>query len=227
MIIQIVEDDRALSDGIEIALSDGNTEFTKAYTIAEAAAGFDSLCDRIGLIILDINLPDGIGYDHLKTVREKSNVPVLILTANDMELDEVKGLSMGADYYLPKPFSLAVLRARVNALIRRSRINAETGSDRIYMLDDMSFDFDRLIFKKGTEEIFFSVNEQRLLKMFLDNKGRILTREMLMDRLWGDDGEYVDENALSVTVNRLRSKIEKENAVKHIQTVYGQGYRFE
>ena len=92
MIIQIVEDDKALSDGIEISLSDGDTEFIKAYTIAEAAAGFENLGDRLGLIILDINLPDGIGYDNLKAVRKKSNVPVLILTANDMELDEVKGL---------------------------------------------------------------------------------------------------------------------------------------
>ena len=147
MIIQIVEDDRALSDGIEIALSDGDTEFIKAYTIAEAAASFEKNGDRLGLIILDINLPDGIGYDHLKAVREKSNVPVLILTANDMELDEVKGLSMGADDFLTKPFSLAVLRARVNALIRRSRINSKTGNELVYTLDNMSFDFDKLLLK--------------------------------------------------------------------------------
>ena len=208
MIIQIVEDDRALSDGIEITLADDKITFKKEYLIKDAIEGFNKYGNDLSLIILDINLPDGIGYDYLKTVRETSNVPVLILTANDMEMDEVKGLTMGADDFLTKPFSLAVLRARVNALIRRSRISQGNNESLVYTLDDMTFDFEKLIFKKGEEELFLSVNEQRLLKFFLDNKSRVLTRDVLMDRLWGDDGDYVDENALSVTINRLRSKIQ-------------------
>ncbi len=91
----------------------------------------------------------------------------------------------------------------------------------------MVFDFDKLQFSKGNEELFLSVNEQKLLKIFLDNKGMLLTRDTLIERLWGDSGEYVEENALSVTVNRLRSKIEGSGNDKHINTVYGQGYRFE
>ena len=124
------------------------------------------------------------------------------------------GLTLGADDFLTKPFSLAVLRARVASLIRRSEITKEASggasgeNSLIYELDDMTFDFDKLIFTKGNEEIVLSVNEQRLLKIFLDNKGRVLTRNLLMDRLWGNDGEFVDENALSVTINRLRSKLE-------------------
>ncbi len=227
MIIQIVEDDRALSDGIEITLADEKITFKKEYLIKDATDGFNKYGKDLSLIILDINLPDGIGYDYLKTVRETSNVPVLILTANDMEMDEVKGLTMGADDFLTKPFSLAVLRARVNALIRRSRISQGNNESLVYTLDDMTFDFEKLIFKKGDEELFLSVNEQRLLKFFLDNKSRVLTRDVLMDRLWGDDGDYVDENALSVTINRLRSKIDTDKKSKHINTVYGQGYRFE
>ena len=227
MIIQIVEDDRALSDGIEITLADDKITFKKEYLIKDAIEGFNKYGNDLSLIILDINLPDGIGYDYLKTVRETSNVPVLILTANDMEMDEVKGLTMGADDFLTKPFSLAVLRARVNALIRRSRISQGDNESLVYTLDDMTFDFEKLIFKKGDEELFLSVNEQRLLKFFLDNKSRVLTRDVLMDRLWGDDGDYVDENALSVTINRLRSKIDTDKKSKHINTVYGQGYRFE
>ena len=227
MIIQIVEDDRALSDGIEITLADDKITFKKEYLIKDAIEGFNKYGNDLSLIILDINLPDGIGYDYLKTVRETSNVPVLILTANDMEMDEVKGLTMGADDFLTKPFSLAVLRARVNALIRRSRISQGNNENLVYTLDDMTFDFEKLIFKKGEEELFLSVNEQRLLKFFLDNKSRVLTRDVLMDRLWGDDGDYVDENALSVTINRLRSKIDTDKKSKHINTVYGQGYRFE
>ena len=238
MVIQIVEDDKTLSEGISISLGDFADSFHKEYKIADAKAGFDKYGDEISLIILDLNLPDGIGYNYLKYVRERSNVPVLILTANDLEMDEVTGLTMGADDFLTKPFSLAVLRARVTALIRRSQMtgNATSGdaqaeavndNSAIYEIDDMVFDFDKLIFRKGEEEIFLSVNEQRLLKVFLDNKGMILTRDALIERLWGDSGEYVEENALSVTVNRLRSKIESSGTAKHINTVYGQGYRFE
>ena len=159
---------------------------------------------------------------------------VLILTANDLEIDEVTGLTIGADDFLTKPFSLAVLRARVNALIRRSRISQQhetpankEGSSNVYKIEDMIFDFDKLCFSRGDQEIFLSVNEQRLLKIFLDNRGLILTRDTLIERLWGDSGEYVEENALSVTVNRLRSKIEAGCKEKHISTVYGQGYKFE
>lgn len=238
MVIQIVEDDKTLSEGISISLGDFADSFHKEYKIGDAKAGFDKYGEEISLIILDLNLPDGIGYDYLKYVRERSSVPVLILTANDLEMDEVTGLTMGADDFLTKPFSLAVLRARVTALIRRSQMTgnvtsgdaqADAVNDKaaIYEIDDMVFDFDKLIFKKGEEEIFLSVNEQRLLKVFLDNKGMILTRDTLIERLWGDSGEYVEENALSVTVNRLRSKIESSGGTKHINTVYGQGYRFE
>ena len=284
MYIQIVEDDKALSDGIEITLSDGNTEFKKEYTVKDAASGFKNYGNTLSLIILDINLPDGTGYDYLKIVRAQSSVPVLILTANDMELDEVKGLTMGADDYLTKPFSLAVLRARVNALVRRSKVSqpnagfsagaasapsagaasvavfsagtaacapsfaapsagdvsglqestphARNGSSLIYELDDMVFDFGKLTFKRNGEEIFLSVNEQRLLKLFLENKGCVLTRERLIERLWGEDGTFVDENTLSVTINRLRSKIDGGTGsfgkgAKHISTIYGQGYRFD
>ena len=151
-------------------------------------------------------------------------------------MDEVTGLTMGADDFLTKPFSLAVLRARVNALVRRSQISGNGGSGEeshnnektgVYEIDDMVFDFEKLTFRKGDEELFLSVNEQKLLKIFLDNKGMILTRDTLIERLWGDSGEYVEENALSVTINRLRSKIESSGGDKHINTVYGQGYRFE
>ncbi len=229
MDIQIVEDDRSLSDGIEITLSDGLNIFHKEYLINDAMQGFDKYGDKLSLIILDLNLPDGIGYDYLKFVRERSEVPVLILTANDLEMDEVKGLTLGADDFITKPFSLAVLRARVNALTRRNRnMNAAgTVNSLFYELDDMTFDFEKLLFKKNNEELFLSLNEQKLLKVFLDNKGRILTRDMLMDRIWGNDGDFVDENALSVTINRLRSKIDKDKTKKHISTVYGQGYKFE
>ena len=237
LVIQIVEDDKALSEGISISLGDYADVFYKEYKIEAAEAGFDRYGKEISLIILDLNLPDGIGYDYLKYVREKSSVPVLILTANDLEMDEVTGLTMGADDFLTKPFSLAVLRARVNALVRRSQMTPNTApgfakespvseKSGVYRIDDMIFDFEKLTFSREGNELFLSVNEQKLLKIFLDNKGMLLTRDTLIERLWGDSGEYVEENALSVTINRLRSKIDSSGKDRHINTVYGQGYKF-
>lgn len=150
-------------------------------------------------------------------------MPVLILTANDMEMDEVLSLNLGADDYMTKPFSLAVLRARIQNLLRRKK-----DSTRAYMEDEFTFDFDKVLFCKGEEKLLLSLNEQKLLRLFVENKGRLLTRETLIDRLWSDGGEFVDENALSVTVNRLRGKLEQKGIhVTYIQTVYGQGYMWK
>lgn len=219
MIIQIVEDDRALSDGIVLALREPDIKFIQSGNITTAKEAFEKTEPE--LIILDVNLPDGSGYDFLKWVKERTQIPVLILTANDMEVDEVMGLTLGADDYMTKPFSLAVLRARIGVLIRRGK----NQSADIYEEDGFRFDFGRLTFTREGRELSLSVNEQRLLRLLVENRGRILTRNTLIDRLWSDGGEYVDENALSVTVNRLRSKLEnKKDQASYIQTVYRQGY---
>lgn len=220
--IQIVEDDRALSEGIALALGEPGVEFVRCGSVKEAREAFGKAVPE--LIILDVNLPDGSGYDYLREVRRCSDVPVLVLTANDLEMDEVAGLTLGADDYMTKPFSLAVLRARIQALLRRGR-GYHSG---IYEEDGFRFDFDRILFMRDDREIVLSINEQKLLKLLTENRGRVLTRSMLTDRLWSDGGEYVDENALSVTVNRLRSKLEdKKDGISYIQTVYGQGYTWK
>lgn len=222
MVIQIVEDDRALSDGIVLAVREPELEFIQDVTVRAAKESFRERLPE--LIILDVNLPDGSGYDYLKWVRERSYLPVLVLTANDMEMDEVMGLTLGADDYMTKPFSLAVLRARIQALMRR--VGGRNAY--VYEEDGFSFDFGSLVFTKKGVPLFLSVNEQRLLKLFVENRGRVLTRNVLIDRLWSDGGEYVDENALSVTVNRLRSKLEdKKDGISYIKTVYGQGYMWK
>lgn len=221
MLIQIVEDDRALSDGVRLALREPELTFIQNTNIRQAKQTFEQ--EKPELMILDVNLPDGSGYEYLEWVRARSGIPVLMLTANDMEIDEVTGLSLGADDYMTKPFSIAVLRARIQALRRRlgeKNKNAYAG-------DGFSFDFEKLKFFANGQEIFLSVNEQRLLRLLVENPGRILTREVLVDRIWGD-GEYVDENALSVTVRRLRAKLEDEETHGScIQTVYGQGYMWK
>lgn len=219
MRIQIVEDDKALSDGIALALGGPEMEFIQSTGIKMAMKMYGE--QTPDAVILDINLPDGNGYDYLKWLRKQSEVPVLMLTANDMEMDEVMGLSLGADDYMTKPFSLAVLRARIQVLLRRGR----KARSSVYEFDGFVFDFDSLVFEKDGQEISLSKNEQRLLRLFLENEGRVLTRSVLVDKLWTDGAEYVDENALSVTVNRLRGKLEEKKAhMTYIQTVYGQGY---
>lgn len=222
MIIQIVEDDRALSDGIMLALKEPDLKFIQDVTVKAAKISFEEKSPE--LIILDVNLPDGSGYDYLKWVRERSQTPVLVLTANDMEMDEVMGLTLGADDYMAKPFSLAVLRARIRALMRRGR----SQSAYVYEEDGFLFDFGSLVFLRKGQPLSLSVNEQRLLRLFVENRGRVLTRNVLIDRLWSDGGEYVDENALSVTVNRLRSKLEdRRDGISYIKTIYGQGYMWK
>ena len=227
MLIQIVEDDRALSDGVKLALQEPEMAFSQSGNVRQAKEAFERQLPD--LIILDINLPDGSGYDYLKWVRERSSLPVLILTANDMEMDEVTGLTLGADDYMTKPFRLAVLRARIQVLRRRiEKTEAVKQHQEIYREDGFRFHFDTMKYFRDNQEIFLSVNEQKLLRLLVLNKGNLLTRNYLMDRLWSDSGEYVDENALSVTVNRLRSKLErKKEGATYIQTIYGQVYMWK
>lgn len=210
--IAIIEDDKALNNGIVLALKNSGYSFRQFYRLGEF--GPDETAD---LIILDINLPDGNGFDFLKKLRQTSDVPVIILTANDLETDEVTGLELGADDYITKPFSLMVLRARIDKVLRKAQSTAAG----VYADDRYSFDFDKMEFYENGNAAELSKTEQKLLRLLIQNKGRTLTREFLVDRIWTDGADYVDENALSVTVNRLRRKL---NAAERIQTVYGIGY---
>lgn len=217
--IFLLEDDTALGNGIGLALQNPTLQITHCRTLAEG----QRLLEREGfdLLILDINLPDGSGLDLLNEVRKKSTVPIILLTANDMEMDIVTGLESGADDYITKPFSLAILRARVNTQLRRST-NVKTACTEI---DGFQFDFDRMEFRKDGKLIDLSKTEQRLLRILVKNRGQTLPRATLVDRIWTDGAEYVDENALSVTVKRLRDKLEDiPSSPKYLKTVYGIGY---
>lgn len=210
--VTIIEDDKALNNGIAIALRSEDMTFRQLFRLGD----FDP-CERTDLIILDINLPDGNGFDFLRKLRQTSDTPVLILTANDLETDEVMGLELGADDYMTKPFSLMVLRARIAKLLRST---AKT-TDAVYSDEDFTFDFDRMEFTASGRSVELSKTEQKLLRMLVANRNMTLPRERLIDRIWTDGADYVDENALSVTVNRLRRKL---GAADRIQTVYGIGY---
>lgn len=220
--ILIVEDDKGLNHGIMLALKEEGTEFYSAYTIGQAQKIRKE--KEVDMVLLDVNLPDGSGFDFLQEIRKTSQVPVLIITANDMEIDEVTGLSLGADDYITKPFSLMVLRARVTRM--RERMDREKESD-VYESERYSFAFEKMCFSVEGEEISLSKTEQKLLRLFVKNPGQTLSRERLVDVIWSDGGRFVDENALSVTVNRLRHKLEGKKGICPIQTVYGLGYVWE
>lgn len=217
--IIVVEDDKALCTGICIALKSEGLSFLPCGTAREARPLFQK--DTCDLVILDINLPDGNGMELLKEIRKSLSVPVILLTANDMETDIVAGLESGADDYVTKPFSLAVLRARVHAQLRRQEANNKEAVH----LDAFTFDFSDMKFYKGEAELELSKTEQKLLKILTQNPGVTLERGVLVDRIWTDGADYVDENALSVTVRRLRGKLEDDpSKPQYIKTVYGIGY---
>lgn len=210
--ITIIEDNYALNNGIALALKNYDYNITQIYKLKE----FDKN-RKTDLIILDINLPDGNGFDFLKQLRTYSDVSVIILTANDLETDEVMGLELGADDYITKPFSLMVLRLRIEKVLKR-KIDHHNYRDNKY-----DFDFEKMKFYSNDSLIELSKTEQKLLKILITNANRVVSRDILIDKIWSDASEYVDENALSVTVNRLRKKL---NAEKIIQTVYGIGYKW-
>ena len=215
----LLEDDAALGHGICLALENSDVHVTLCDTLDKGRGALAQ--DAFDLLILDINLPDGSGLALLREVRQTSPVPVILLTANDLETDIVVGLEAGADDYITKPFSLAVLRARVNAQLRRNA-PPQTGAVEI---EGFSFDFGQMEFRKNGQFIDLSKTEQKLLRVLVENRGLTLSREKLLDRVWSDGAEYVDENALSVTVKRLRDKLEDTpSKPRYLKTVYGIGY---
>ena len=217
--ILIIEDDKALSDGIALSLKDNDYSLLQAHNIATAKEFLKT--SFVSLIILDINLPDGNGLDLLREVREKHTLPIIILTANDLETDIVTGLELGADDYITKPFSLMVLRARVKLQLRK----LESAITNMIQIDNYIFNFNSMEFSNNGSLIELSKTEQKLLKILIENKGRTLTRSNLVDWIWTDGAEYVDENALSVTIKRLRDKLEENpSSPQYIKTVYGVGY---
>ena len=215
--ILIVEDDIELNRGLCTALkTDGKTVFSVS-TIK--AAREQIAIQKPSLLLLDINLPDGSGLDLLKEIKSSAiDLPVIMLTANDTDDDIVRGLDLGADDYITKPFSLSVLRARVNARLRNRDRDPDS---RNYEKGGYFFDFTAMRFVKNGTTIELSKTEQKILQILVANEGMTVKRSTLIDKVWTDGSEFVDENALSVSVKRLRDKL---GAGAEIKTVYGLGY---
>ena len=218
--ILVVDDEKAIADLVGIYLTKEGFDVQIAYSGADAAKAI--LEQEFDLALLDVMLPDIDGFEVCRQGRESgSSTPIIMLTAREEETDKVLGLELGADDYITKPFSLAVLRARVNAQLRRS---APTISQTM-SIGPFIFDFDRMDFRRDGAAVELSKTEQRLLRVLVENRGHAVPRATLVDRVWTDGADFVEENALSVTVKRLRSKLEADpSKPEYLKTVYGIGY---
>ncbi len=219
--ILVAEDDIGLNQGIRLALQREEFIFDMAYTLKETREKWRK--ENPDMVILDVNFPDGNGFDFLRMLRQSSDIPVIVVTANDMETDEVTGLTLGADDYITKPFSLMALRIRVENIWKRTRNN----KIQIYEEAGYMFDFGHLDFKVNGQEISLSAPEQKLLKLFVTHPGQTLPRDILVENIWTCGMEYVDENALSVTISRLRKKLQIKGKGSPVSTVYGIGYAWK
>lgn len=216
--ILIVEDDQALSQGIRLGLEGEGRRFVQASTLAH---GERALEERVfSLVVLDLNLPDGSGLELLRRLRTHSALPVLILTANDLELDQVTGLELGADDYVTKPFSLAVLLAKTEALIRRSR----GGGAETLACGAITLEPGRRACTVGGRLVALPPREYELLLCLMRNKGQVLRREQLLDKVWGIDFEGGDR-AVDGRIKALRAALGP--AGKQIRTVFKVGYKLE
>lgn len=217
--ILVVEDDGGLNRGIVFALSQEGYAVLSARTIREGEQLFKR--ENPNAVLLDLNLPDGDGIDLCRRIRKVSEVPVLMLTARDMEVDEIMGLKSGADDYITKPFSISVLKIRLEKLLRRRQGKGE--SSPVLTSGAICLNPASLRVYQGERELELSMTEFRLLQYFLENKNQVLLKEQILQKIWDMDGNFVEENTLSVNISRLRKKIGGD----HIRTIHGMGYLWE
>ena len=215
--ILIVEDDTDLREGLSFSFSSDGYNVEETETKKDALRKIAKGC--FDIILLDCNLPDGTGFELCKEVRSYSNIPIIMLTARDTELDEIKALELGVNDYLSKPFSLGVLKARMKRILQEKTETSKivTGS--------LSIDHSTCkVYKRG-KEVQLSKLEYRLLLYLIENKNHILSKEQILEKIWDSDGKYVDSNTVSVNISRLRTKIEDDvSNPAWIKTVHGVGY---
>lgn len=217
--ILLVEDDETISFAIERFLQQKQVQTICCATMEQARA---ALTPAIGLALLDLNLPDGSGYELCQTIKNTTEIPVIFLTVRDEEQDIVRGLDMGADDYIVKPFQLSILWSRMNAVLRRTTDRTEGGP--LLCCGDIRLDSAASrVWNKG-EEIALTAGEYRLLLTLMQNKNRTMTRTLLLERLWDMGGDFVEDNTLTVTMKRLREKLDHSTCIR---TLRGLGYRME
>lgn len=217
--ILVVEDDWNLNQGICYALLKEGYEVIPAHSLEEANTFYFQ--QGADMILLDVNLPDGEGFSFCKRVKEKQQIPILFLTARDLEEDALEGYEAGADDYITKPFSIKILIKKMDVMFKREMGDVH----RIFQDGYLMVDFERAKIEVSGEERLLTPTEFRLLQLLIDHRGRLLTYSVLLERLWDSQGQFVDKHTLAVNVNRLRGKIE-DNTHKYISNVYGMGYQW-
>ena len=223
MEVFLLEDDAAIGMGLSYALENEGYKTTLTKTVSEALKLVEE--KAFSLYILDLTLPDGSGYDVCKAIRQKTDAPVLFLTAYDDEVNVVMGLELGADDYISKPFRIKELLARMKSVLRRCKIDNPDGCVRIKNLEIRTGE--AKVFKDG-KEIILTAMEYRLLLILLNNRGHILSRTALLENIWDVAGDFVNDNTPTVYIKRLRDKIEDEpENPSIIRTVRGMGYVIE
>lgn len=221
--ILLIEDDENISFGIKVYLEKKDFKVAIGDSLANGKEIFHL---RYNLIIVDMNLPDGTGYDFFSFVKSKSNIPIIFLTVRDEEEEIVKGLDLGADDYITKPFKLSVLESRINTVLRRVK-NDTSLNDTLFSKDLKLIKSQTKVFKK-CEEVNITGREYKILELFMENLNQTLTRGFILERLWDIEGDFVNDNTLTVTIKRLREKIEDHpNKPTIIKTIRGIGYRME
>ena len=215
--ILIVEDDRFILEGLSLSLAGEGFSLLCASCLVEASAIVKEKLDQIEMVLLDVTLPDGSGFDLFYEIRKRSGIPVLFLTAMDDEIHKVMALEQGADDYITKPFHIRELIARMRAVMRRYK-GTESAAVRI---GDCLIDPAKGKIYRNSQEVNLSAMEYKLLLIFVNNRKQLLTRELILDCLYDDLGEYVSDNTLTVYIKRLRDKMGSD----FIETVRGIGYR--
>lgn len=221
--ILLVEDDLSLINGLSFAIKKQGYKLDIAHTRSETDALWED--GKYSLVILDVTLPDGSGFDICEMIRQASKVPIMFLTARDEETDIIMGLDMGGDDYITKPFKLAVFLSRINALLRRSE-NFDTPATELNSNDICIRLLKGDVYKSG-KLIELTASEYRLLCYFMENPNQVLSSEQILGKLWDCNENYVDNNSLTVYIRRLRKKIEDDPGDPQcIITVRGMGYKW-
>lgn len=220
MRIFVLEDDEAIGIGLSYTLESEKYEVTLVKTVAEAKKTVEN--EEFDLYILDLTLPDGNGYEVCSLIKSKGDLPVIFLTAYDDEINVITGFELGADDYISKPFRVRELLARIKSVLRRySKDNA----DGIVKIGELSVNTAEAKVSLRGEEVILTAMEYRLLLSFVNNRGTVLTRRKLLEEIWDVDGDFVNDNTLTVYIKRLRDKIENDpNDPQYIKTVRGMGY---
>ena len=219
--ILVVEDDLVLGAGLCFELDSSGYVTVAAYNCQKARQLLKE--DHFELVIMDVNLPDGTGFELCREVKkEQPDLPVIFLTANDLEQDVLTGFDLGAEDYITKPFNIRILKRRAEVALRHGTAAEKSGTNQ-YRDGFLLLDFEALTAVKNREKLAITPNEYKLLRILTANAGNVTTRQLLLEKLWDCEGKYIDDHTLTVTMNRLRAKIEDKEHT-YIKTVRGMGY---